>query len=119
MNRSASGLCRRRPRQSPKFTGFDAGSTFCGYSSGQALNALDEVARATLAPEMGYDFADLSYQERKASGTIVTTFGLSLAATAIAIFIIPMLFVLIGRLANRVARQAHASPAPVSLEGRA
>jgi len=49
-----------------------------GYSSGQALNALEEVARATLPPEMGYDFGDLSYQERKASGTIMTTFGLSL-----------------------------------------
>jgi HAE1 family hydrophobic/amphiphilic exporter-1 len=49
-----------------------------GYSSGQALDALEEVAKATLPPEMGYDFADLSYQERKASGTIVTTFGLSL-----------------------------------------
>ncbi|MCU1384657.1 MAG: bepG [Acidobacteria bacterium] len=50
-----------------------------GYSSGQALNALEEVARATLPPDMGYDFADLSYQERKASGGLATTFGLSLA----------------------------------------
>src|SRR5580700_1520102 len=220
-----------------------------GYSSGQALNALEDVARATLPPEMGYDFADLSYQERKASGTIVTTFGLSLvfvflilaglyeswslpfsvllsvpiavfgaflglylrrfdldvfaqiglvmliglaaknailivefskdelergrglveaalegarvrlrpilmtsfafilgsvplwiaagsgaasrrvlgtvviagmlAATAIAIFVIPMLFVLMERLANRFARHAQASPAPAPLEGRA
>jgi HAE1 family hydrophobic/amphiphilic exporter-1 len=49
-----------------------------GYSSGQALNALEEVAKATLPPDMGYDFADLSYQERKASGTIAATFGLSL-----------------------------------------
>ncbi|MCU1386181.1 MAG: bepG [Acidobacteria bacterium] len=49
-----------------------------GYSSGQALDALEDVAKATLPPEMGYDFADLSYQERKASGNIVTTFGLSL-----------------------------------------
>src|SRR6267142_595128 len=49
-----------------------------GYSSGQALNALEEVAKATLPPDMGYDFADLSYQERKASGTIVATFGLSI-----------------------------------------
>jgi HAE1 family hydrophobic/amphiphilic exporter-1 len=54
------------------------GAAAPGYSSGQALNALEEVARATLPPEMGYDFADLSYQERRASGTITTTFGLSL-----------------------------------------
>jgi HAE1 family hydrophobic/amphiphilic exporter-1 len=50
-----------------------------GYSSGQALNALEEVARATLPPDMGYDFADLSYQERKAAGGLGATFGLSLA----------------------------------------
>jgi HAE1 family hydrophobic/amphiphilic exporter-1 len=49
-----------------------------GYSSGQALNALEEVARDTLPPDMGYEFADLSYQERKASGAIGATFALSL-----------------------------------------
>jgi HAE1 family hydrophobic/amphiphilic exporter-1 len=49
-----------------------------GYSSGQALDALEEVAKATLPPDMGYEFADLSYQERKASGTIAGTFALSL-----------------------------------------
>jgi HAE1 family hydrophobic/amphiphilic exporter-1 len=54
------------------------GSAAPGYSSGQALSALEEVAKATLPPDMGYDFADLSYQERKASGAIAGTFGLSL-----------------------------------------
>jgi len=49
-----------------------------GYSSGQALDALEEVARATLPPEISYDWADLSYQERKASGTAGAVFGLSL-----------------------------------------
>jgi len=49
-----------------------------GYSSGQALDALEQVARATLPPDIGYEFADLSYQERKASGTIAGTFALSL-----------------------------------------
>jgi hydrophobic/amphiphilic exporter-1 (mainly G- bacteria), HAE1 family len=49
-----------------------------GYSSGQALDALEEVAKATLPPDMGYEFADLSYEERKASGTIAGTFALSL-----------------------------------------
>src|SRR5439155_1569036 len=48
-----------------------------GYSSGQALDALEEVAKATLPPEISYDWADLSYQERKASGTAVAVFGLS------------------------------------------
>src|SRR5262249_47367491 len=49
-----------------------------GYSSGQAMNALEEVAKQTLPPEIGYDWADLSYQERKASGTAISGFALSL-----------------------------------------
>lgn len=55
------------------------GSAAPGYSSGQALTALDEVARTTLPPGMGYDWADLSYQEKKASGSASTSFALSLA----------------------------------------
>src|SRR5690349_20100322 len=54
------------------------GSAAPGYSSGQAMNALEEVARQTLPPQMGYDWADLSYQERKASGTALSIFALSL-----------------------------------------
>jgi multidrug efflux pump len=49
-----------------------------GYSSGQAMDALEEVAKEVLPPEMGYDWADLSYQERLASGTAITAFALSL-----------------------------------------
>ena len=49
-----------------------------GYSSGQAMAALEEVAKQVLPPEMGYDWADLSYQEKQASGAAVTAFALSL-----------------------------------------
>ena len=43
-----------------------------------------------------------------------------LAATALAIFIIPLLFVLTERVASRFTRQAQASgPAPAPLEGEA
>ena len=49
-----------------------------GYSSGQAMDALEEVAQQTLPPEMGYDWADLSYQETKASGSAGAVFALSL-----------------------------------------
>ena len=49
-----------------------------GYSSGQAIAALEEVAKETLPSEFGYDWADLSYQERKASGSVLGIFGLSL-----------------------------------------
>jgi HAE1 family hydrophobic/amphiphilic exporter-1 len=49
-----------------------------GYSSGQAMAALEEVAKQVLSPEMGYDWADLSYQERKAAGQAGAVFALSL-----------------------------------------
>jgi len=45
------------------------GSAAPGYSSGQAMQALEQVARETLPREMGYEWSDLSYQERRASGT--------------------------------------------------
>jgi HAE1 family hydrophobic/amphiphilic exporter-1 len=54
------------------------GAAAPGYSSGQAMAALEEVAKQTLPPEIGYDWADLSYQEKKASGTTASVFGLSL-----------------------------------------
>jgi HAE1 family hydrophobic/amphiphilic exporter-1 len=49
-----------------------------GYSSGDALNALEDVARQVLSREMGYDWADLSYQEKKAAGRAGAIFALSL-----------------------------------------
>jgi len=54
------------------------GAAAPGYSSGQAMAALEEVAKQELPREISYDWADLSYQERKAAGTTATTFGLSL-----------------------------------------
>jgi HAE1 family hydrophobic/amphiphilic exporter-1 len=49
-----------------------------GYSSGQALAALEDVAAKTLPPEMGYAWNGLSYQERVASGGAAKVLGLSL-----------------------------------------
>ena len=37
-----------------------------GYSSAQAMAALRDVAAATLSPDMGYQWADMSYQEDRA-----------------------------------------------------
>lgn len=53
------------------------GNSAPGYSSGQAMKALEEVARQVLPREMGYAWCDLSYQEDKASGSGLV-FGLSL-----------------------------------------
>jgi HAE1 family hydrophobic/amphiphilic exporter-1 len=53
------------------------GSAAPGYSSGQAMAALEEVAKEVLPREMGYEWADLSYQEKQASGAALTSFALS------------------------------------------
>jgi HAE1 family hydrophobic/amphiphilic exporter-1 len=53
------------------------GAAAPGYSSGQAMDALEEVAKQVLPREMGYDWADLSYQERKLAGGTGPIFALS------------------------------------------
>jgi HAE1 family hydrophobic/amphiphilic exporter-1 len=54
------------------------GAAAPGYSSGQAMQALEEVARETLPREIGYDWADLSYQEKQTSGAAFKALALSL-----------------------------------------
>jgi HAE1 family hydrophobic/amphiphilic exporter-1 len=49
-----------------------------GYSSGQATAALEEVFRESMPREMGYDWADMSYQEVKAAGAGGKVFVLSI-----------------------------------------
>ena len=70
------------PQYTNRFNVFRAaqitGAAASGYSSGQALDVLEEVAKATLPPEMSYDWSDLSYQEKKASGNAGVLFGLSI-----------------------------------------
>jgi HAE1 family hydrophobic/amphiphilic exporter-1 len=48
-----------------------------GYSSTQALDALEQTAKETLPSDMSYDWADMSYQERKAPG-VALTFALAI-----------------------------------------
>jgi HAE1 family hydrophobic/amphiphilic exporter-1 len=54
------------------------GTPAAGYSSGQALDALEQVAKEILPREMGFDWADMSYQEKKAAGAGAAVFVLSL-----------------------------------------
>ncbi|HEY4231514.1 MAG TPA: efflux RND transporter permease subunit, partial [Thermoanaerobaculia bacterium] len=49
-----------------------------GYSSGQATAALEAVAKEVLPREIGYDWADMSYQEVKAAGAGAKVFVLSI-----------------------------------------
>src|SRR5256885_10297196 len=56
------------------------GSAAPGYSSGQAIKALEEVFAGTMPVEMGFDYMGMSYQEKKAAEGVSSTviFGMSL-----------------------------------------
>jgi HAE1 family hydrophobic/amphiphilic exporter-1/multidrug efflux pump len=65
------------------FNGFNTalvlGSAAPGYSSGQALDALERAAREVLIPQgYGLDWSGISYQERKAGSQSVLAFGFGL-----------------------------------------
>ncbi|MDJ0928244.1 MAG: multidrug efflux RND transporter permease subunit [Gammaproteobacteria bacterium] len=49
-----------------------------GFSSAQALNALEEVARETLPSDMTYSWNAMSFQEKAAAGSGGQVFGLAL-----------------------------------------
>src|SRR5581483_7866044 len=48
-----------------------------GYSSGQALSLMEQMAAAKLPQEMGYEWTGISYQEKKVGGEGVLVFGLA------------------------------------------
>jgi HAE1 family hydrophobic/amphiphilic exporter-1 len=80
-----STLVSVRPASGPEFTNrFNlyraaeiTGVPAPGYSSTQALDALEAVAKETLPSTFGIAWADMSYQERKAPG-VAATFILAL-----------------------------------------
>jgi len=49
-----------------------------GYTSAEALDALEEVAKATLPGDMGYEWSNISYQERSSAGKSGTVFLMAL-----------------------------------------
>src|SRR5882757_4746573 len=83
-----SSLTRVEPRSGPEFTmRFNEyrsaqliGSAAPGYSSGQAMAALEEVFAQTMPREMGYDYKDMSFQEKQAQQGVppAVVFGFSL-----------------------------------------
>jgi hydrophobe/amphiphile efflux-1 (HAE1) family protein len=78
-------LVSTRPTTGPEFTNrFNlyraaelTGVPAPGYSSTQALAALEQTAKEVLPQDMSYDWADMSYQEKKAPG-VATTFVLAI-----------------------------------------
>lgn len=55
-----------------------------GYTSKQAMDALEEVAAEVLPPDMGYQWNAMSYQEKKASGSL----GIIMAFSLLFVFLI-------------------------------
>jgi HAE1 family hydrophobic/amphiphilic exporter-1 len=54
------------------------GQPAAGYSSAQALDALEQVAAETLPADMAYSWANMSYQEKAAEGTGSAVFVMAL-----------------------------------------
>jgi hydrophobic/amphiphilic exporter-1 (mainly G- bacteria), HAE1 family len=54
-------------------------STTPGYSSGQAIAALEETFKDTMSSEMGFDYMGMSYQEKKAAEGVSPTVVFALA----------------------------------------
>jgi HAE1 family hydrophobic/amphiphilic exporter-1 len=82
-----STLTGSEPRSGPGFTmrfnQFQAvqlnASTAPGYSSGQAIAALEETFKQTMPTDMGFDYMGMSYQEKKASEGVSPTTVFALA----------------------------------------
>lgn len=49
-----------------------------GFSSGQAMEILEDMSKNELPPSMGYSWTELSYQEKQASGGMMAIFGFSI-----------------------------------------
>jgi HAE1 family hydrophobic/amphiphilic exporter-1 len=49
-----------------------------GYSSGQSMTLMEEIAAKTLPPGTGYEWTAMSYQEKIVGGQIYLAFGLAL-----------------------------------------
>ncbi len=82
-----SALARFQPRYGPEFimhyNEYNAAELNAaaapGYSSMQAMTALEQVFTDTMPPDMGYDWMDMSYQEQKAARGVspMTIFAMS------------------------------------------
>ncbi len=54
------------------------GGAAAGYSSGEAMAAMERIATQTLPEGFTFDWSGMSYQERKSSGQVVILFALAL-----------------------------------------
>ena len=54
------------------------GVNTAGFSSGQALDLMEQIAAATLPPGMGYEWTAMSYQEKQVGSQMYYVFGLAI-----------------------------------------
>ncbi|MBI3348220.1 MAG: efflux RND transporter permease subunit, partial [Burkholderiales bacterium] len=70
------------PERAMRYNGFLAadinGGAAPGYSSGQAQAAVERIAAETLPPGIGYEWTDLTYQEKIAGNSALWVFPLAL-----------------------------------------
>ena len=81
-----------------------------GYSSGQALEVMEAIARQRIPPGMTYEWTAMSYQEKLAAGSSVWVFGLSLLL---------VFLVLAGQFENWLTPLAVILAVPLALVGTA
>src|SRR5262245_34509448 len=53
------------------------GQTQPGFSSGQAIERMEKIARETLPPDFTFDWGGASYQEKRSGGTSILALGLA------------------------------------------
>jgi HAE1 family hydrophobic/amphiphilic exporter-1/multidrug efflux pump len=53
------------------------GSTVPGYSSGQAIERMEKIAREALPPDFTFDWGGASFQEKRSGGTSILALGLA------------------------------------------
>jgi len=79
-----------------------------GFSSGQALDAMEAIARRVLPPGMRFEWTGLAYQERLVGGSAYALFGLALLL---------VYFVLAGQYESWITPLAVILAVPLALVG--
>ena len=54
------------------------GQAASGYSSGQALNLMEQLADSKMPPSMGYEWTGMSFQEKKVGSEAIMVFALAI-----------------------------------------
>ncbi len=79
-----------------------------GFSSGQAMNIMEQIASATLPPGTGFEWTAMSYQEKQVGNQMYYVFGLA---------ILLVFFVLAGQYESWIQPLAVILAVPLALLG--